>query len=155
MMGEGGWWARPGSNHTWATTRQTLPPLHAVLALVVASVWGSNFVIMKFAPGHLPPLTLSALRFTFAVVPWVFFCKRPAGWGWLLARHPAATISPLSLLVPAFGMGASAIFLHEPLSPWKLKFFGEVATFLKRQPLGPGQIGNETMQPMAGEHHAS
>jgi O-acetylserine/cysteine efflux transporter len=43
-----------------------------------------------------------------------------AAWGWLLARHPAATISPLSLLVPVFGMGASAIFLHEPLSSWKL-----------------------------------
>ncbi len=41
-------------------------------------------------------------------------------WGWLLARHPAATISPLALLVPVFGMGASAFFLHEPLQPWKL-----------------------------------
>ena len=41
-------------------------------------------------------------------------------WAWLLARHPAATISPLSLLVPVFGMGASALLLHEPLTPWKL-----------------------------------
>jgi len=41
-------------------------------------------------------------------------------WAWLLARHPAATIAPLSLLVPVFGMGASAVLLHEPLAPWKL-----------------------------------
>lgn len=41
-------------------------------------------------------------------------------WAWLLARHPAATIAPLSLLVPVFGMGASAILLHEPLTHWKL-----------------------------------
>lgn len=269
-------------------TRDTLPPPHALLALAIVTVWGTNFVVMKFALGHLPPLTLAALRFTFALLPAVFFCKRPAGWGnlaayglligvgqfgaiytamnghispgmaslvvqvqafftiglamaltgekvrgyqlaalalaaaglgwlmlhtnadvtplgvglvliaaagwaggnivarragqvnmvayvvwsslfaapallalalaiegpaaivagirgadaatwgavlwqsvgnslfgyaawgWLLARHPAATISPLSLLVPVFGMGASAVILHEPLSSWKL-----------------------------------
>ena len=43
-----------------------------------------------------------------------------AVWGWLLVRHPAATISPMSLLVPVFGMGASAVFLAEPLPAWKL-----------------------------------
>jgi O-acetylserine/cysteine efflux transporter len=269
-------------------TRDTLPPLHLLLALAIVTVWGTNFVIMKFALGHLPPLTLAALRFTFALLPAVFFCKRPApwgnlaayglligvgqfgtiyiamngyispglaslvvqmqafftiglamlvtgekvrghqlaalalaaaglgwlmihtnadatplglglvlaaalgwaggnivargagqvnmvayvvwsslfaapalfalalvmegpqavlagirhadaatwaavlwqaagnslfgyaAWGWLLARHPAATVSPLSLLVPVFGMGASAALLHEPLTAWKL-----------------------------------
>jgi O-acetylserine/cysteine efflux transporter len=41
-------------------------------------------------------------------------------WGWLLARHPAATITPMALLVPFFGMGASALLLGEPLHGWKL-----------------------------------
>jgi O-acetylserine/cysteine efflux transporter len=41
-------------------------------------------------------------------------------WAWLLARYPATTIAPLSLLVPVFGMGASAALLHEPLTHWKL-----------------------------------
>lgn len=43
-----------------------------------------------------------------------------AAWGWLLARHPAATVSPLSLMTPVFGMAASALLLHEPLQAWKL-----------------------------------
>jgi O-acetylserine/cysteine efflux transporter len=43
-----------------------------------------------------------------------------AAWGWLLARYPAATISPLSLLVPVFGMAASTLVLGEALTPWKL-----------------------------------
>ena len=43
-----------------------------------------------------------------------------AAWGWLMARHPAATIAPLALLVPVFGMGASAWFLSESLPAWKL-----------------------------------
>lgn len=43
-----------------------------------------------------------------------------AAWGWLLARHPAATITPMALLVPVFGMGASAWFLNESLPAWKI-----------------------------------
>lgn len=43
-----------------------------------------------------------------------------AAWGWLLARHPAATITPMAMLVPVFGMGASALMLDEALPPWKL-----------------------------------
>lgn len=43
-----------------------------------------------------------------------------AAWGWLLARHPAASITPMALLVPVFGMGASSLWLAEPLPPWKL-----------------------------------
>ncbi len=37
-------------------------------------------------------------------------------WGWLLARNPAATITPTALLVPVFGMGASAI-IRWPWNP--------------------------------------
>jgi O-acetylserine/cysteine efflux transporter len=43
-----------------------------------------------------------------------------ASWGWLLARHPAATIAPFALLVPVFGMGLSTLLLGEPLQGWKL-----------------------------------
>jgi O-acetylserine/cysteine efflux transporter len=41
-------------------------------------------------------------------------------WNWLLARHSAATVTPTALLVPVFGMTASALALHEGLPPWKL-----------------------------------
>ncbi len=43
-----------------------------------------------------------------------------AAWGWLLARHPAATITPMALLVPVFGMGASALLLGETMPFWKI-----------------------------------
>jgi len=43
-----------------------------------------------------------------------------AAWGWLLARHPAATVTPMALLVPLFGMGSSALWLGEGLPGWKL-----------------------------------
>jgi O-acetylserine/cysteine efflux transporter len=41
-------------------------------------------------------------------------------WGWLLSKHPAASVTPMALLVPVFGMGASALLLGEPLQDWKL-----------------------------------
>lgn len=41
-------------------------------------------------------------------------------WNWLLARHPAATVTPTALLVPVFGFGSSALLLGEPLPGWKL-----------------------------------
>lgn len=43
-----------------------------------------------------------------------------AVWNWLLARHPAATVTPSALLVPVFGMTSSAWLLGEPLQAWKL-----------------------------------
>jgi len=41
-------------------------------------------------------------------------------WGWLLARYPAATVVPLTLLVPIVGIGSSVIVLGEPLQGWKI-----------------------------------
>ena len=43
-----------------------------------------------------------------------------AAWAWLLSKHPAADVAPMPLLVPIFGMGASAIYLGEDLPVWKL-----------------------------------
>jgi O-acetylserine/cysteine efflux transporter len=43
-----------------------------------------------------------------------------AAWNWLLARYAAAVVTPYALLVPVFGMGASALVVGEELPPWKL-----------------------------------
>ena len=49
-----------------------------------------------------------------------------AAWAWLLSKHPAAVVAPAPLLVPIFGMGASAYFLSEPLPFWKILAAGLV-----------------------------
>lgn len=43
-----------------------------------------------------------------------------AAWNWLLSRYSAAAVTPNALLVPIFGMSASALALGEPLQLWKL-----------------------------------
>jgi len=57
---------------------QRLPLRHALLALAVVAVWGTNFVVIKIALAALPPLLLAVLRFTFALLPAAFFLPRPA-----------------------------------------------------------------------------
>jgi O-acetylserine/cysteine efflux transporter len=56
----------------------SLPLTHLLLAVAVSAVWGTNFVVIKVALAHLPPLLLAALRFTLAFLPAAFFLKRPA-----------------------------------------------------------------------------
>ena len=72
-------------------TTATLPWRHALLAVAVVAVWGTNFVVIKLALGHMPPLLFGALRFAFALLPAVFFLPRPpvawrnlAGYGLLI-----------------------------------------------------------------------
>ena len=60
---------------------------------------------------------------TWAAVAWQAWGNTLFGyaaWSWLLARYPAAAVTPMALLVPVFGMGASAFWLQEPLPGWKL-----------------------------------
>jgi len=101
------------------------------LNILAYVVWASLFA--------LPPLyLLSLLRegwpaienglahaslATWAVVLWQSVGNTMFGygcWAFLLSRYPAATITPMSLLVPVFGFGASALLLGEPLEEWKI-----------------------------------
>jgi O-acetylserine/cysteine efflux transporter len=59
-------------------------------------------------------------------------------WGWLLARYPAGTVAPMALLIPVFGMGSAALFLGEPLPPWKLIAAALIIGGLAINMFGPG-----------------
>ena len=54
-----------------------LPARHALLALLVAFIWGTNFAVMKLGLAHLPPFLFAALRFLGVAVPLVFFLPKP------------------------------------------------------------------------------
>lgn len=95
-------------------------------------VWSSVFAV--------PPLLLASLFFegpqrigeALAQANWIGWSAALwqgmantlfgyGAWNWLLARYPAATVSPLSLLVPVFGMLAAALAFGEPLPAWKIQ----------------------------------
>ena len=94
-------------------------------------VWSSLFPIpVLFAlaflfegPGAIMAGLENAHAGTWAAVIWQAVGNTLFGygiWSWLLARHPAATVAPFALLVPIFGLGASALLLGEALPLWKI-----------------------------------
>ena len=88
----------------------SLPPLYLL------SLWREGWPAIVAGLSHATPAT-------WAVILWQSVGNTMFGygvWAWLLARYPAATVSPMTLLVPVFGMGASALLLGEPLESWKI-----------------------------------
>ena len=119
-----------GAAGGWSLANQASKEAGKVNALAYV-VWSSLF--------SLPPLYLLSLwregwpaiaaglsqatLGTWVVILWQSVGNTMFGygcWAWLLARYPAATVSPLTLLVPVFGMGASTLVLGEPLQDWKI-----------------------------------
>lgn len=77
----------------------SLPLRHLLLALAVVAIWGSNFVVIKYALAVLPPMTLAVLRFAIAFAPACFFLARPAvGWRNLAGYGLFVAVGQFSLL---------------------------------------------------------
>jgi O-acetylserine/cysteine efflux transporter len=122
----------------WAVSNQTTREAANVAAArgtplnpLAYVVWASLFAMPGLLAASLllegPARDLAAVSTsTWAIWPtliWQSAANTLFGytmWAWLLSRYPAATVAPMSLLVPVFGIGSSALVLHEPLPAWKL-----------------------------------
>ena len=59
-----------------------MTPLHLLLALAVVFVWGTNFVVVRWGLGMLPPLLMAGIRFSLTMFPAILFLKKPnISWG--------------------------------------------------------------------------
>jgi O-acetylserine/cysteine efflux transporter len=85
-----------------------LPASAIGAAVLIAAVWGFNFVVIKVGVSSIPPLMLAALRFFFSALPAVFLVKRP--------QAPLKSIVAYGLLlgVGEFGFLFTAIKLGAP-----------------------------------------
>jgi O-acetylserine/cysteine efflux transporter len=74
--------------------------------------------------------SLAFLRWeTVAAIAYLVYMSTLLGfavWNWLLSRYPAASVAPLTLMVPLFGMTSSSLVLGEEMQPWKLIAFALV-----------------------------
>ncbi len=67
-------------------TARRLSAVDALLLLLVAFLWGFNFVVIAVGLKGLPPLLMAGLRFSVCAVPGIFVVPRPAiRWRELLA----------------------------------------------------------------------
>jgi O-acetylserine/cysteine efflux transporter len=80
-----------------------------LLVLAVVVVWGVNFVFIRWGVDEVPPLLLTALRYVVAVLPAIFFVKRPAvSIGLLVAYGLAVGLGQFGLLFSAIKLGMPA-----------------------------------------------
>lgn len=135
-------------SHTDGTTT----PYGLALVIIAAIAWAGANMVTRTLPGinmvafivwaslfSAPPLFALSLYFegwpaireslaNAAWHDWLAVAYQSFGntlfgfamWGWLMARYPAATIAPMSLLVPVFGMAIASAWLGEPLPSWKI-----------------------------------
>lgn len=90
--------------------------LFAVPPLAVLSIWVEGWPALVAGVQQADSLAWAAVAWQ----AWGNSIFGYAAWGWLLSRYDAATITPMALLVPLFGMGSSAWWLGESLPAWKL-----------------------------------
>jgi len=113
-----------------------MSPRDILLALLVVVLWGLSFIAIKWGVELVPPLFLTALRYTFAALPAVFFIKPPKVKLSILLAYgisigvlqfgtvfvaiklgmPAGLSSLVIQMQAFFTIGLAALFLGERLS---------------------------------------
>jgi len=84
-------------------------PRHVALAVLVATIWGVNFVVIKVGLRDFPPLLFSALRFLAAAVPALFFVGRPkVAWRWVVAVALSLGVAKFGLVFRGMAAGMPA-----------------------------------------------
>ncbi|GAB3090024.1 EamA family transporter [Nocardioides zeae] len=81
----------------------------ALLALLVAFLWGLNFVVIEWGMAGIPPLLFLALRFTVVVLPAVLLVPRP--------DLPWTAIARVGLLMSLGQFGFLYAAMHAGMPP--------------------------------------
>ena len=82
---------------------------HCLLAALMATIWGFNFVVIDWGMAGIPPLLFVALRFVVVVFPAVFFVRRPdVPWRTLAGVGIFLSLGQFGLLYTAMAMGMPA-----------------------------------------------
>jgi O-acetylserine/cysteine efflux transporter len=80
----------------------------SLLAALVATIWGFNFVVIDWGMADCPPLLFAAIRFTAVVLPAVFFIRRPdAPWRVVAGVGVFMSMGQFGLLYAAMAAGLS------------------------------------------------
>lgn len=79
------------------------------LLFALMALWGFNFSVIKLGVNTIDPLVLTALRFSFAVFPLVFFIKKPdVQWRYLIAYGLSFGVGVWGMTTLSISAGLSA-----------------------------------------------
>jgi O-acetylserine/cysteine efflux transporter len=136
-----------------------MSPRDLILALLVVIVWGLSFIAIRWGVDEVTPLLMTALRYTFAALPAVFFVRKPdVAWRVLIAYGLAIGVGQFGFLFVAvklgmppglgslvvqlqvfFTIGLAVLFLGERPKP--VQWIGALVAFA-----GIGVIGLERLE---------
>lgn len=85
-----------------------MSPRHSLLAVLVALVWGLNFVVIDAGLQDVPPLLFLAFRFVLVAFPLVLLVPRPGPWKDVLVIGAFMSLGQFSLLYVALDLGMPA-----------------------------------------------
>lgn len=86
-----------------------MPPRHVALAVLVALIWGANFVVIDLGLGDVPPTVFVAIRFVVVLVPALFLVPRPRlAWSDVVAVGVFMSLGQFALLYSALAVGMPA-----------------------------------------------
>ncbi|MGR0278094.1 EamA family transporter [Marinomonas dokdonensis] len=78
------------------------------LLFALMALWGFNFSVIKLGVNDIDPLVLTALRFSCAVLPLIFFIKRPnVAWRYLIAYGLSFGVGVWGLTTLSLDVGMS------------------------------------------------
>jgi len=86
-----------------------MSPRHIALAVLIAALWGFNFVVIRFGLDAFPPLLFNGLRFAVASLPFLLFLRQPGvAWRWVIGTGIVLGVMKFSLLFLAMNNGLPA-----------------------------------------------
>jgi len=134
------------------------------LAIFVMVIWGFNFSMIKMGITEVHPLLATAARFTLAVIPAIFFIRRPnvawrylfsyglvfgvGIWGmasWSITAGLSSGMSSLLLSSNALISMAVGVFIHKEAAS-KRKVVGAITALIALMVLVSATNGNVTLQ---------
>src|SRR6478609_4052770 len=124
-----------------------MTPRHSGLALLVAILWGINFVAIDLGlhPGggaQMPPLLFVAMRFILVVFPCVFFIRKPdVSWKAIIGVGLLMSAGQFGLLYLAMALGMPAGLASLVLQAQVLLTVLLAAVFLGERPSGRQSAG--------------
>ena len=83
-----------------------MKPKHVALAVLIAAIWGLNFVAIKLGVTGVPPFFLTAARFMLAAFPALLFIARPQeNWRWVAGFGLVLGVGQFGFLFLAVRLG--------------------------------------------------